>query len=344
VALISLLLQWRTLLPTLLVMLISGCGGMKVSPPFLGVALDGYPITAQKLESEAREFPVSPEIVLFYLQWPSSPERSNFPTSSLDVIWNAGAIPCLTWEPMYYEGDREHAIDHRLIIDGNFDQYITTFALEAKRWGKPFIIRFAHEMNLSRYHWGTSKEQYGADSPDIYIKMYRHVVDIFRREGAANVRWAFVPNAESVPDVSYDSSADWNRIANYYPGNGYVDILGVDGYNWGTSKSVARDGWDSHWISFRELFSSPIRQLKEISPHKPLIIFETASTSQGGDKDYWFREGLETASEWGLEGLIWFQVKKEEDWRIGSGTLAGFPLRQGQSQRWLQSVSDAGHQ
>lgn len=335
--------QWHALLPALLVMFICGCG-MKVSPPFLGVALDGYPITAQKLESVRREFPVSPEIVLFYLQWPSSPERNNFPLTSLDTIRYVGAIPCLTWEPMYYEGGQEFTIDYRLILDGSYDPYLIAFALEAKHWGKPFIIRFAHEMNLLRYHWGTTKEQYGADSPDIYIKMYRHVVDIFRREGAANVLWAFAPNSESVPDVSYDSSAGWNRIANYYPGNNYIDILGVDGYNWGTSKSVAKDGWDSRWTSFNELFSSPIRQLSELSPHKPVIIFETASTSHGGDKDHWFREALATASEWGLAGLIWFQVKKEEEWPIGSGALTDFPSRQGQSQKWLQSVFDAGHQ
>lgn len=333
----------RALLPALFAMLISGCGGMKVSPPFLGVALDGYPVTAQTLETVRREFPVSPEIVLFFLQWPSSPGRNNFPSSSLDAIWNAGAIPCLTWEPMYYENGLEHAIDHRLIRDGNFDSYISAFAVEAKNWGKPFIIRFAHEMNLSRYHWGTTREQYGPDSPDIYKQMHLHVVDVFRRQGATNVLWAFVPNAESVPDISYDGSAGWNRISRYYPGDSYVDILGVDGYNWGTSKSAAKDGWESRWTSFSGLFSSPVRQLRELSPYKPLIIFETASTSLGGDKDRWAREALGTASEWRLEGLIWFQAKKEEDWRIGAGAVTEFPLRPGQSQKWLQGIADAGH-
>lgn len=330
------------LLSVLGIISISGCGGMKGAPPFLGVALEGHPITTQKLELVTREFPVPPEIVLFYLQWPSSPERNNFPTMSLDAIRDAGAIPCLTWEPMYYEGDQEHTIGNRLILDGNYDPYITAFALEAKRWGTPFIIRFAHEMNLSRYHWGTAKAHYGPASPDLYRRMHRHVVDIFRRQGATNVLWAFAPNAESVPDLSYDADAGWNRIANYYPGNDYVDILGVDGYNWGTSKTMTRDGWESRWLSFGEIFTSPLRQLRELSPHKPLIVFETASTGQGGDKDRWLREALGTAAEWEVDGFVWFQVKKEEDWRIGKGALPDFPLREGQSQKWLQGIMEAG--
>ena len=327
-----------TLLSALPAIFVSGCISVKAFTPFLGVAVEGDPVTRLKLERIAREFPVSPEIVLFYLQWPSPPQQGNFPTASMDAVWDAGAIPCLSWEPMYYEGSQECYIDYNLILNGKHDHYLITFAKEAKRWNKPFIIRFAHEMNLARYHWGTTKEQFGQNSPDVYRKMYRYIVNIFRREGATNVLWAFVPNAESVPDVTYDKSAGWNRIENYYPGNDYVDILGIDGYNWGTSKSLARDGWNSRWLTFGEIFATPIRELRKLSTKKPLVVFEMASTSQGGDKDKWFRDAFGTASEWGLAGLIWFQIKKEEDWRIVKSTMPDFPPREGESQKWLKGI------
>lgn len=325
-----------------LCLFLAGCGAVKVSPPFLGVALDGYPVTSQRVQSLHREFPVAPEIVLFYLQWPKAPQGDDFPNAALDAIWDAGAVPCLTWEPMYHEDGREHAIDHRLVLDGSYDRYIAAFAAGAKRWGKPFIIRFAHEMNLSRYHWGTSKERYGPDSPVIYRRMHRHVVDLFRREGAANVLWAFVPNAESVPAPDHDGSAGWNRIANYYPGSGYVDILGMDGYNWGTSKTMERDRWESRWLTFGELFSAPARQLRELSAQKPLMVFETASTAQGGDKERWFREAVATAEELGVSGVVWFQVQKEQEWRIDGGACPGMTLRRELGpQQWLRRLLES---
>lgn len=318
--------------------LLAGCNGKNRSAPFLGVALAGYPVTPAKLESVRREFPVTPEIVVFFLQWPPTPDGRDFPTASLEAVWATGAIPCITWEPMYRDGDREVAIEHRL-IEG-YDPYIRDFALKAKQWGKPFIIRFAHEMNLARYHWGTGKEEYGPASPEIYRGMFRHVVDIFRQAGATNVLWAFVPNAESVPDERYESTASWNRIAGYYPGDDYVDILGVDGYNWGTTKTVARDGWDSRWLTFGEIFSAPVRQLRELSTKKPLIVFETASVAQGGDKEGWFRDAVRTTAEWGVRGMVWFQENKEEEWRISGATLPDRPVRQGNApQEWLRGIA-----
>ena len=58
-------------------------------------------------------------------------------------------------------------------------------------WGKPVIIRFAHEMNLNEYHWGTLEAEYGQKSPEIYIKMFRYVVQFFKDEKVDNVLWAF---------------------------------------------------------------------------------------------------------------------------------------------------------
>jgi mannan endo-1,4-beta-mannosidase len=316
----------------------AGCSSMNPSPPLLGVALDGYPITSRTLASVREEFPVTPEIVLFYLQWPANPRQTTFPAATLAAIEQTGAVPCLTWEPMYLENGKEHAVGQRAILDGDYDAYLLEFAAQARLWGKPFIIRFAHEMNLSRYHWGTIQEEYGPQSPEIYRAMYRHVVDVFRRQGADQVLWAFVPNVDSVPDLSYDPKAGWNRFGNYYPGDDYVDILGVDGYNWGTSKLQARDGWQSRWLSFEQLFSTIVPQLRSLSAKKPLLVFETASTEQGGNRERWFAEALETAARWDLAGLIWFQADKEEKWRLRGGALPGGRSYGDRSRQWLQSI------
>lgn len=48
-------------------------------------------------------------------------------------------------------------------------------------------------------------------------------------------------------------------------------------------------------------------------------MFETASTDQGGDKALWLEELARTVRDWELAGLVWFEIAKEVDWRLGTG-------------------------
>jgi mannan endo-1,4-beta-mannosidase len=297
------------------------------SPFFFGVALDGYPIGKERLREIEADIGMPPEIVVFFLQWPpvGDQKSARFPGESLDAIWNSGAISCLTWEPMYYSEGREVMIPWQDIVNGEYDVYLKEFAKAAASWNRPFMIRFAHEMNIARYHWGTEPSEYGPESPRIYRQMFRYVVTLFQRTGARNVVWIFCPNSESVPSISCDSSAAWNRMEAYYPGDRYVDVLGMDGYNWGTTQTKAMHGWDSQWREFAAIFRPAWETLRRLAPGKPIMVFETATVDQGGDKGLWTRKAFETARGWKLAGLVWFQVSKENDWRINKvqGALYG---------------------
>jgi len=312
--------------------------------PFWGFAVDGYPVTGQKLREIEGETGLPAQMVVFFLQWPSlrTEESGSFPEESLDAVWRSGALPCLTWEPMYYEGEKEIIIPSAAILGGSYDRFLEEFADRAARWKKPLIIRFAHEMNLSRYAWGTGAVGYGPDSPEIYRRIFRHVVSVFRRRGADNVLWAFCPNVESVPDVSYDPSAAWNQAENYYPGGDWIDIVGMDGYNWGASRTGERHGWQSRWASFRETFAPLHERLRALAPEKPVVVFETASVAAGGDRAQWLREALETAQQWNLRGIAWFHVSKDNDWRISRREVPSaeglWRQERGAAQEWASSL------
>ncbi len=314
-------------------------------PLLWGFALDGYPVTQQKLKDVKTETGLTSDITVFFLQWPSPENVKNarFPIESLENIRNTGSVPCITWEPMYYRDNKETMIHYKDLLNGSYDSYITFFANQAKLWGKPFIIRFAHEMNLQRYHWGTDKKDYGKESPFVYQNMFRYVVSIFRKSGANNVIWAFCPNAESVPNISYDKTASWNIIKNYYPGDNYVDVLGIDGYNWGTTQKREMHGWDSSWKSFSKIFKSAWSELKSINPRKDIIVFETSTVNQGGEKSLWISEALETSRKWGLTGIIWFQANKEQDWRLirndNDDYLKIIITSRSPSQDWIEGLS-----
>ena len=284
--------------------------------PF-GVALDGD-ATGPRLAKlqESLEIPLG--LVVVFIQWPEDPSHDNFPAAQLAAIQAAGALPCLTWEPMVISNGEERAVSARQISDGTYDPYLRNFARRAAAFNQPLIMRFAHEMNLSRYHWGTTAEQYGPASPGLYRQMFRYVVNIFREEGADKVLFAFNPNAESVP--SPEAGAQWNRPENYYPGHDVVDLLGMDGYNWGNTRTREEHGWESSFNSFAEIFTPLYQSLRRLAPDKPIYVFETASVNLGGDKSVWVREAAATARAWGLAGLVWFDNNKEEEWRLLSGT------------------------
>ncbi len=283
-----------------------------------GFALDGYPITTQKLVSIERESGISPDMIVFFSAWQSPLNKSliTFPKESLESISNRGAIPCITWEPMYYENNAEIMIEYTDILDGKWDEYIINFAKSALLYRESFLLRFAHEMNIERYHWGTKKSDYNENSPHIYQQIYRYVFNKFKDNGVNNAIWVFCPNAESVPNTTYNPNAGWNTIKAYYPGDDFVDIMGIDGYNWGTTQTKDKHGWNSHWQDFTDIFKPAYTELKALAPKKPIIIFETACVRDNDDRSKWIKDSLSMANKWDIRGLIWFQVNKEVDWRL----------------------------
>lgn len=283
--------------------------------PFFGFAVDGFPITEQDLLALQDDTKIAPEMLLFYLSWPAPSDPHVSILSSINAIWDVGAVPCMTWEPFTIIDRKETTISYKEILNGHYDDYLSVMAHEIKLWGKPLIIRFAHEMNLSRYHWGTTKEDFGPHSPEIYVSMFRYVVDYFKKQKVQNILWAFCPNTDSIPNEA------WNAASKYYPGDQYVDIMGMDGYNWDISSALAtarNQNWESPWRTFEQIFQPLYRELKKINPYKPMIIFETASVErpEGQKKSLWIQEALITAKSWGIKGVIWFQVNKEENWKV----------------------------
>ena len=284
--------------------------------PAWGNALDGLPITSGRLADLAQTTGLKPKLVVFFLQWPRPGQAGHFPLPSLQAIRKAGALPVLTWEPMYIDerGD-EHAIAVADILGGACDGYLDDFAQRAKQFGGRFIVRLAHEMNLARYHWGADRDAYGPASPGIYKELFRYVARRCRERGANNLLWAFCPNAEPQPHPQWDK-ADWNTAKAYYPGDEVVDILGMDGYNWGLTQNKVQHGWDSRWLSFRQIFGQLRDELASLAPAKPIMVFETACAAKGGDRRKWLRGALAAAGEWRLPAMCWFQADKEVDWRL----------------------------
>ena len=102
------------------------------------------------------------------------------------------------------------------IAAGSYDGYLRSFAASVRHFRHPVIIGFGHEMNAYWYSWG-----YGQLPASTFVAAWRHIVTLFRSQGADNVTWLWTLQADE-PGTG--------PIASWWPGAKYVTWVGIDGY------------------------------------------------------------------------------------------------------------------
>ncbi|WP_187774147.1 glycoside hydrolase family 26 protein [Lolliginicoccus suaedae] len=244
------------------------------------------------------------DVVNFYEAWEWRREPS---AEILDRIHGAGATPSITWEPWNPAAGIEQP-RYRLaaIARGEHDPYIETWARVLAADGRPLYMRFAHEMNGDWYPWATTTN---SNDPQDYREAFQHVRSVFDSAGATNVQWVWSPNVHSDGD-----SGGQHDLVRSFPGNKYVDIIGLDGY------AVADGG---AWSEPAQLFGPAIDTARAIAPDIPIWIYETGADASYGDKAAWMDTLVEYLRAEGVEGLLLFDFAKRFDWRIEqeSGTV-----------------------
>ena len=170
------------------------------------------------------------------------------------------------------------------------------------------FIRLAHEPNGTWYPWSASSE----NSPNDYIAMWQRTHQQLRDIGldSTHVQWIWTVNNVDIGEYSAEQ---------YYPGDAYVDWLGIDGFNWGTDYSWSR------WQSPPEIFESMRYRLGQLAPNKPVALPEVASTSGntfGTDnfaKDAWVEQLAQYVQDADIRMMSWFNQDKESDWQVFGG-------------------------
>jgi hypothetical protein len=212
-----------------------------------------------------------------------------------------GRTPLVSWEATRLSG----------ILAGSYDAMIKRRADALKALGAPVFLRWGHEMNGNWYAWdGVHNNDRGkTNGPAKYRAAWKRIHSLFRSRGATNVVFVWAPNHVSVPNTS------WNSWRNYYPGDAYVDWVGIDAYNWGTSRSYSR------WTYISTLIKPVYR---DYAGRKPIMLAETASADAGGSKAGWINNMRRyvRGSFPSVAAVMWFHVKKENDWRANSTSTA----------------------
>ncbi len=188
-----------------------------------------------------------------------------FPKEAVSRINDLGKIPFIRMMPrsQFEEYVPEPTFTLQHIIEGTFDADLMQWANDAKAFGSPLLVEFGTEMNGEWFNWNAvynGKENGGL----LFQNAYRHIIDLFRAVGVKNITWFFHVNAYSYPQTS------WNTIQKYYPGDDYIDWLGVSIY--GSLETT------EPYQEFQEILDDVYPDLVALSPSKPIGVLEFSIT------------------------------------------------------------------
>ncbi len=257
---------------------IEGVENLEVSTRYLGIFLpketNGISDNAQIAALEHNR-DLKFDIISLYIPWGDKDSISSS-SKAISGIYDKKAIPMITWEPWtsnFEIGDSLSELKKgrnglKYIKDGHFDNYVKKFAIYLKSFNKPVFLRFAHEFDNPFYPWSKN----GGNSPEDFKAAWIHVHKIFQRWGANNVVWVWNP---------------WTmeNMKNYFPGDRYVDWIGITGLNYGLYNN------DQQWHSFKDLYAPFHGEIKNITD-KPVMISEFGSLKKGGDQAVWIDNAL----------------------------------------------------
>lgn len=238
-------------------------------------------------------FGKKPSMAMMFQGW-NTPGKLDFPTAFCQEADAKGYIPHVTLEPMM--GLTE-------LMSGKYDADIKKYGQAIAKFGKPVILRFAHEFNGDWYPW--SKENGELVPTATYVTAYRYINTKIKEAGGTNAQWVWAPN-------NVNAEKNNLNVGDYYPGDAYVDWIGMDGYNFGTSQS-----W-SNWQSFAQVFGNMYAWIEKNHPNKPIFISEMGTSATGGDKAAWITDMFYQLEHNfpNIKAIVWFNINKETDWRF----------------------------
>ena len=92
----------------------------------------------------------------------------------------------------------------------------------------------------------------------------------------------------------------WNNEYEYYPGDEYVDVVGITGYNNGTYYE------GETWRTFDEIYE-PLYSKTVTNYNKPIMITEFACSNAGGDKEDWVKDMFRSIGKYDkIKVAVWW--------------------------------------
>ena len=225
---------------------------------------------------------VTPDVAMYYSGW-----YEGFQAGFATTAARQGAVPLVQIDP--------EKINLASIADGKYDGFLTKYASEVRTYRHPVIIGFGHEMNGNWYTWG-----YQHTPPKVFVAAWRHIVTVFRAIGASNVTWLWTVNIMDTQSGQIPAPGPW------WPGNSYVNWVGIDGY-------YMKAPW-----TFAPMFGPTIAKIRQFT-RAPILISETGAGPVAGQPAK-IADLFAGIRAYGLLGFVWFNASGVQDWRLTGQT------------------------
>ena len=231
-----------------------------------------------------------------------------FPAATAGWIRDNGSIPFVRL--MLRSSEQLNTAEAVFTLDrinsGEFDDDLRAWARSAREFKAPIMAEYGTEVNGGWFSWNGVWNGGAGTGPMKFREAYRHIIKLCRAEGADNILWVFHVNDRDDPPEY------WNRLENYYPGDEWIDWLGVSVY--GAQKPSGEAN-----VRFRALMDKVYPRLIKLAPDKPIAVLEFGTTSFNKkiDQADWADRALRdlTGRRWPrVIGFAWWN----EAWHNGS--------------------------
>ncbi len=159
-------------------------------------------------------------------------------------------------------------------------------------------------MNADWDSWG-----YRRTPASTFVAAWRHIVTLFRSEGADNVTWLWTISADQ---------AGTGPIASWWPGYNYVTWVGIDG------------NYIQPSDTFVSVFARTIGQVRALTT-RPILLAQTA-VAPDADQYTNIHNLFEGIAQYGMLGLVWSDIGEalnRQDWRLEGNPAAEAAFRAG---------------
>jgi mannan endo-1,4-beta-mannosidase len=254
----------------------------------IGVFERGAPGSYAGITAFTKATGIRPRLVSYYSGW-----FEQFQVAFAKEAAEHGALPIVQIDPAN--------VSLAAIAAGKYDGYLRAYADSVHSYGRHVILGFGHEMNGNWYGWG-----YTHTRAMVFVAAWRHIVDVFRQQGADNVIWMWTVN---VVHPGYGAIAN---PARWWPGSAYVNWVGIDGYYY-------KPSW-----TFAPLFGPTIKIVHSLSQMPiPILISETGAPAAYQPTK--IADLFAGVRAYGLLGFVWFDANHIENWELSSpAAIAAF--------------------
>jgi len=160
-----------------------------------------------------------------------------------DLCYQRQTIPMFDVNPHFYGTNAvEGSITNDTIANGAYDSYLIQFFEGILKYNAPVIMRLGWEMNGNWYRWGErSGGSVGQSTTGSFARMWRKMHTVYTQRAAAlysagtiphtgNLTWYWCPSWYASTSQAQSGGGVLTPIAQVYPGDAYVDWLGIDDY------------------------------------------------------------------------------------------------------------------